>query len=116
MPTVTPNSANIRRLDYDAETRTLIIAYKGGNTYAYDDVPDDIWTEIERRHAQGESIGQYTYAAIVRKFPTTKVPALTGAPIRLRGRPNEAPQRRVEDDRNAKTETQAMDEVRCERA
>lgn len=63
-----PKSSRINKIGYDAEKRELQIEFKGGNLYAYADVPPE-------KHAAfiaAESIGSYFAAHIQHEHMTFK--------------------------------------------
>ena len=65
------NSSNLRALGYDSETRQLEAHFKGGGQYKYDEVPRDLWEEIDdliRRRNEGEdvSVGSSFYKKVIK--------------------------------------------------
>lgn len=64
-PTLTPvKSSNVAATAYDPATQTLHVQFKGGKTYAYTGVPQEVHTAMGKT----DSIGKFVGAAIVGKF------------------------------------------------
>jgi KTSC domain len=50
----TPESSNILRFRYEAETLTLEIEFKNGNIYQYFDVPEPVYEAFCQAGSKGE--------------------------------------------------------------
>ena len=46
-------STNIVKTDYDTQTKKLIVEFKNGVNYEYDDVPHQKYTEFRSSQSQG---------------------------------------------------------------
>lgn len=57
-------SSNVQGVAYDPATQTMQIQFKGGKTYTYNDVPEEIHTNLHK----ADSIGKYVGANVVGKF------------------------------------------------
>ena len=63
----TPQSSNIARFRYEAETLTLEVQFKSGNGYQYFDVPEKVYESFCQADSKGkffnlEIRGIYRYA------------------------------------------------------
>jgi len=63
----TPESSNISRFRYEAETLTLEIEFKNGNIYQYFDFPEPVYEAFCQTGSQGQFFHQnirgiYRYA------------------------------------------------------
>jgi hypothetical protein len=47
------NSSNIARIGYDPGARELRIEFHKGGTYAYNDVPTEVWEELQVADSKG---------------------------------------------------------------
>jgi hypothetical protein len=47
-------SSNIKKTEYDTETKKLIIEFNNGFKYEYDDVPHQIYTKFRMSESQGK--------------------------------------------------------------
>ena len=47
------DSSNIVRTQYDTLTKKLVVEFKHGGTYVYDDVPHQIYTQFRLAPSQG---------------------------------------------------------------
>lgn len=65
---LSPESSNIAKGAYVAETKELEITFNNGGVYIYSDVP----VEIARAYKGTESVGKFFYAYIKGKFDYTK--------------------------------------------
>lgn len=62
-------SSTIDELYYNLEERKLIVTFKNGSKYQYDDVSEDVFKEL----ISAESVGKYFTANIRNKYTTTKL-------------------------------------------
>jgi len=63
------SSTNISEIGYDADRRTLEVAFKSGTVYQYFDVPERIYEDLIRASSIGQYLntnikGQYRYARV----------------------------------------------------
>ena len=66
----TPNkSGNIDKLGYDEEKQELQVQFSGGGLYAYDSVPEFVYSDL----LDAPSHGKYFHAKIKDQFPTRKL-------------------------------------------
>jgi hypothetical protein len=47
-------SSNIKKTEYDTETKKLVIEFNNGFKYEYDDVPHQIYTKFRMSESQGK--------------------------------------------------------------
>lgn len=47
-------SSNITKTEYDTETKKLIVEFKNGLRYEYDDVPHQTYTQFRMSESQGK--------------------------------------------------------------
>ena len=47
-------SSNIKRTEYDTETKKLIVEFNNGFKYEYDEVPHQIYTKFRVAESQGK--------------------------------------------------------------
>lgn len=64
-------SSNIDAYGYAAADRELVVAFKSGTSYAYHDVPPEIFAALEA----APSKGQYVASTIATSFDFTKLEA-----------------------------------------
>lgn len=50
----TPTSSNIARLQYDPDTAVLRVEFRSGKTYAYSDVPYDVFNVFQSAPSAGK--------------------------------------------------------------
>lgn len=62
-------SSNIRKTEYDTETKKLVVEFNNGLRYEYDDVPHQTYT----RFRGAESQGKYFTSDIAKKFKYKKL-------------------------------------------
>lgn len=62
-------SSNIRKTEYDTETKKMIVEFNNGFRYQYDEVPHQIYT----RFRMSESQGKYFTTDIAKKYKYTKL-------------------------------------------
>ncbi len=62
-------SSNIEAVSYDTKTMKLLIKFKGGNVYSYQDVSQDVCNNF----MTSKSIGSYFYHHIKGKYQSEKV-------------------------------------------
>jgi hypothetical protein len=63
------NSSNIRKTEYDTESKKLIIEFNTGIRYEYDEVPHQLYTKFRL----AESQGKFFFAEISKKFKYKKL-------------------------------------------
>ena len=61
-------SSQIASVGHDSETNTLHVEFKGGGTYEYDGVPEEVFFNL----LQAESVGQYFGKSVRGKYKFTK--------------------------------------------
>lgn len=64
-----PESSMVSKADYEPENSVLIITFKNGTKYAYQDFPADKWEELKST----ESIGKYINSAIKGAYTSQKL-------------------------------------------
>jgi hypothetical protein len=47
-------SSNIRKSEYDTETKKLIVEFNNGHCYEYDEVPHQLYTQFRSSESQGK--------------------------------------------------------------
>jgi len=47
-------SSNIRKSEYDTETKKLIVEFNNGQRYEYDEVPHQLYTQFRSSESQGK--------------------------------------------------------------
>jgi aspartokinase-like uncharacterized kinase len=62
-------SSNIKKTEYDTETKKLVVEFNNGHRYEYDEVPHQTYT----RFRMSESQGKYFTSEISKKFKYKKV-------------------------------------------
>jgi hypothetical protein len=62
------DSSHIGGFDYDVDTKTLMVAFKNGALYTFEDVP----VEVVEGLVASDSKGKYFHAHIRNQFATTK--------------------------------------------
>lgn len=62
-------SSNLKKTQYDVESKSLIVEFKNGASYEYSDVPHRIYTEFR----MAESQGKFFNSNISKKFPFKKL-------------------------------------------
>jgi len=62
-------SSNIRKTEYDTETKKLVVEFNNGHRYEYDEVPHQTYTKFR----MSESQGKYFTSEISKKFKYKKV-------------------------------------------
>ena len=48
------NSSNLAKSEYDTETKKMIVEFKNGLRYEYDDVPLQVYTQFRMSESQGK--------------------------------------------------------------
>lgn len=67
---LTPQSSNVAGYRYDAGAKQLFVSFKGGSTYRYDDVPENVVRSLGRNKSVGKTFnrvvkgGGYTYEKV----------------------------------------------------
>lgn len=62
-------SSNIKKTEYDTETRQMIVEFNNGTKYEYDEVPHQIYTKFR----MSESQGKFFSTDIAKKFKFKKL-------------------------------------------
>lgn len=62
-------SSNIKKTEYDTETKKLVVEFNNGIKYEYDDVPHQIYT----RFRISESQGKFFTTDIAKKYKYKKL-------------------------------------------
>ena len=62
-------SSNIVRTEYDTETKHMIVEFKNGQRYEYEEVPHKVYAEFR----QSESQGKYFNSKISKTYKYKKV-------------------------------------------
>jgi hypothetical protein len=62
-------SSNIKKTEYDTETKKLVVEFNNGIKYEYDEVPHQTYTKFR----MSESQGKYFTTDIAKKFKYKKV-------------------------------------------
>ena len=47
-------SSNIKKTEYDTETKKLVVEFNNGFKYEYDDVPHQLYTKFRMSESQGK--------------------------------------------------------------
>jgi len=47
-------SSNLVKTEYDTETKKLVVEFKNGSKYEYDEVPHQIYTQFRLSESQGK--------------------------------------------------------------
>ena len=47
-------SSNLKRTEYDVETKMMIVEFNNGSKYQYEDVPHQIYTRFRMLESQGK--------------------------------------------------------------
>ena len=63
------DSSTITKTTYDTETKDLVVEFKGGMRYQYNEVPHAVYTKFR----MAESQGKYFSSDIAKKFKYTKL-------------------------------------------
>lgn len=50
-------SSNIVRTEYDTESKEMIVEFKNGLKYKYDEVPHEVYTRFRMTESQGKFFG-----------------------------------------------------------
>jgi hypothetical protein len=62
-------SSNIKKTEYDTETKLLIIEFNSGHRYQYEDVPHQEYTKFRKSDSQGK----FFSTEISKKYKYTKL-------------------------------------------
>jgi hypothetical protein len=62
-------SSNIKKTEYDLETKKMLVEFNNGSKYEYDEVPHAIYTKFR----MAESQGKFFTTDISKKFKYKKV-------------------------------------------
>lgn len=62
-------SSNIKKTEYDTETKKLVVEFNNNLKYEYDEVPHQIYTKFRK----AESQGKFFTTDIAKKFKYKKV-------------------------------------------
>jgi hypothetical protein len=47
-------SSNIKKTEYDTETKKLLVTFNNGTQYEYDEVPHQLYTQFRMSESQGK--------------------------------------------------------------
>ena len=62
-------SSNVKKTEYDTETKVMLVEFNNGQKYEYDEVPHQVYTQFR----MAESQGKYFSSDIAKKFKYTKL-------------------------------------------
>ena len=62
-------SSNIKKTEYDTESKKLVVEFNNGHRYEYDEVPHQTYTKFR----MSESQGKYFTTDIAKKYKYKKV-------------------------------------------
>ena len=62
-------SSNIKKTEYDTETKKLVVEFNNSQRYEYDEVPHQIYTKFRK----SESQGKFFTTEIAKKFKYKKL-------------------------------------------
>lgn len=48
------DSTNLTRTEYDTESKKMVVVFKNGISYEYDDVPHNIYAQLRLSESQGK--------------------------------------------------------------
>ncbi len=65
-------SSNLAAADYCAETSTLIVEFKNGTQYKYENVPAAVYEEFEKTFDGSQSAGKF-FNVQIKNMPSEKV-------------------------------------------
>ncbi len=60
------NSSNIGQVGYDADTKTLTVAFSNGGVYHYDDVSPEKWRQIQDSALDEEHSTGKLFASLIK--------------------------------------------------
>lgn len=63
------NSSDLEEIGYDADTSTLVVEFKSGNTYRYSEVPQSVYDDL----INSSSIGKYFNQFIKGNYSYSKI-------------------------------------------
>lgn len=63
------NSSNLKKTEYDTESKKLLVEFKNGIKYEYDEVPHQLYTQFRN----AESQGKFFMSKIAKAFPYKKL-------------------------------------------
>ena len=47
-------SSNVKKTEYDTETKKLVVEFNNGHKYEYDEVPHQVYTQFRMAESQGK--------------------------------------------------------------
>ncbi len=62
-------SSNIRKTEYDTESKSLVVEFNNGLRYQYNDVPHQVYTKFRLAKSQGSFFG----SEISKKYKYSKI-------------------------------------------
>ena len=62
-------SSNVKKTEYDSETKKLLVEFNNGHKYEYEDVPHQIYTQFR----MAESQGKFFSSKIVKTYKHKKI-------------------------------------------
>lgn len=69
MEMIPVDSTDLEEIGYDADTNTLVIEFKRGNVYKYNDVPQAVYDGL----MSADSVGKYFNQFIKRNYGYSKI-------------------------------------------
>lgn len=69
METFVPKSSNIARVEYDQDTKVMVVVFTSGQSYQYDGVPFETYLGMQN----AQSAGAYFYRHIRDRFPNQEI-------------------------------------------
>ena len=92
IPRAPVTSSNIAAIGYDQETSTLIVEFRNGSIYGYDDVPPETADEMKA----SDSPGRYFHQKVGGKFAATQLHAAPAKPKRTPATEEEAEEAKLD--------------------
>jgi hypothetical protein len=62
-------SSNVKKTEYDTETKKLVVEFNNGQKYEYNDVPHQVYTQFR----MAESQGKFFSSKIVKTYTHKKI-------------------------------------------
>ena len=62
-------SSNVKKTEYDTETKKLVVEFNNGHKYEYDEVPHQVYTQFR----MAESQGKFFSSKIVKTYTHKKI-------------------------------------------
>jgi hypothetical protein len=58
-----PDSSHIKKITYDSDTESMIVSYKGGETYEFYNIPAKLFETLLTAPSAGRFMNDYIYGA-----------------------------------------------------